>query len=120
MICPTCGVDVAPFSDFTDQGIQERCPRAECGAIIVTRPTVNVATTSPAVAPAKRTRGAPSTAQPESFDVIKAARARLREVERQIKQLRKLEKERDQLSRLLKAADRPLATVKPIRGSAAT
>jgi len=119
MICPTCSVDVAPFSDFTDQGIQERCPRAECGAVIVTRSTASpMPVAQPA--PARRGRAKSPTERPEAFDVVKAAKARLREVERQIKLLKALETERDKLQRLLKAAERPLAAVKPIRGASAT
>ncbi len=54
-----------------------------------------------------------------SFDkplnVVKAAKARLRDVEREIKKLRALEKERDELRRLLDAAtNKPRAIVREI------
>jgi hypothetical protein len=46
-------------------------------------------------------------------DVVRLARARLREVERDIRRIKKLETERDELKRLLAAADnRPLAVVR--------
>lgn len=48
-------------------------------------------------------------------DVIKLARARLREVNREISRIKKLEKERDELSRLVAAADgKPIATVRAL------
>lgn len=48
-------------------------------------------------------------------DVIKLARARLRDVEREIKRCKALEKERDQLRRLLDAADnKPRAVVREL------
>lgn len=49
------------------------------------------------------------------IDVIKLARARLRDVEREIKRLQKLEVERDELKRLLDAAARPLAVVRQMK-----
>lgn len=48
------------------------------------------------------------------LDVIKAARARLRWVRKEIKALRKLEAEEAKLERLLAAADAPLAIVRDI------
>lgn len=48
-------------------------------------------------------------------DVIKLARKRLRDVEREIRRLHKLEIERDELKRLLDAAaHKPLATVRSL------
>lgn len=49
-------------------------------------------------------------------DVIRLARQRLKDVEREIKRLHKLETERDELKRLLAAA-RPVAIVRPIRSA---
>ncbi len=65
-----------------------------------------------AVAPVRRPAditvgSAPPAAKPSPLkpvDVVKLARARLREVERDIKRLKKLEVERDELKRLLDAA----------------
>lgn len=48
-------------------------------------------------------------------DVIKLARARLRDVEKEIRRCKALEKERDQLRRLLDAADaKPRAVVREL------
>ncbi len=49
------------------------------------------------------------------LNVVKAAKARLRDVEREIKKLRALEKERDELRRLLDAAtNKPRAVVREL------
>ncbi len=49
------------------------------------------------------------------IDVIKLARRRLREVERDIRRIKALERERDELKRLLDAADnRPRAVVREL------
>lgn len=63
------------------------------------------------VAPAKKTQKVDKT---ETFDVIKAAKQRLRYLKKEIKTLRKLEKEQVQLEKLLAAAEKPLAIVSPI------
>jgi hypothetical protein len=47
---------------------------------------------------------APAPIREKPQDIVKLARARLREVEREIKRLQKLEKERDELRRLIDAA----------------
>jgi hypothetical protein len=78
-----------------------------------------------AVASQQLARSAPSPesrpqAQPQAKpkpltqrDIIKAARAELRSIEREIKRLQKLTKQRDALRRLLAAADnQPLAVVR--------
>jgi len=57
------------------------------------------------------------TANPD-FDLIKAARAQLRELDREIRRLRKLEKRRDELKRLLDAASgKPHAVVRNLRAN---
>lgn len=52
-------------------------------------------------------------------DVVKLAKARLRQVEVELRRMRKLEVERDKLRRLVEAADnRPRAVVRDIKRSA--
>jgi hypothetical protein len=107
MKCPSCSHDVSPVIEFATEGMLQRCPRAECGGSLGLVPS---ASTVAKVAPVavKRAKRAPA----ESFDVIKAAKARLREVKRQLKAMKALEVERDQLTRLLAAAERAPAGVK--------
>lgn len=70
---------------------------------------------APAVTPVAVAASAPKTAQKvletETFDVIKAAKQRLRYLKKEIKTLRKLEKEKAQLEKLLAAAEKPVALV---------
>jgi hypothetical protein len=57
----------------------------------------------------------PDAAPISPKDVVRLARARLREVEREIKRIHKLETERDELKRLLDAAaGKPLALVRSL------
>ncbi len=120
MKCPACSHDVEPLVEFTTGGLHQKCPRVECnvslGGVQVTASSeapIAIAAPRGLTAPYKRTRPAPA----QSFDVVKAAKARLREVERQLRDMRKLETEREQLKRLLTAAERPLAEVKRLRSS---
>jgi hypothetical protein len=55
----------------------------------------------------------PSTSKP--IDVLKLARARLREVERELRTKRKLEAERDELKRIISAAEGKPGVVRSIR-----
>lgn len=68
------------------------------------------------VAVSPKTVEAPHRAQAKPIkpvDVVKMARARLRDVDREIKRLKKLEIERDELKRLIDAATgKPLAIVR--------
>lgn len=61
----------------------------------------------------------PGKALPEPkrkpINVLKEARARLRELKREIARLEKLKRERDQLTRLLAAAERDSGAVVPLR-----
>lgn len=67
-------------------------------------------------APVQPPKAAKIAKPPKPKDIVKLARARLREVNREIARIRKLEKERDELARLVEAADnKPLA---PVRGIA--
>ncbi len=66
------------------------------------------------VAPA-RPQPTKRIARDKPLNVVKAAKARLREVERDLKRLRKLEVERDELKRLIHAAvTKPCANVRDI------
>ncbi len=92
-----------------DQGIEQGSDTIVPAnpAMFRTPEVQNVA--APRAQPAKR------IATDKPFDVIKAAKARLRAVEREIKRLRALETERDELRRLLDAAmNKPRATVREI------
>lgn len=114
MNCPGCGHDVAPVTEFSLEGMFRKCPRIECGTPLGPVETAQVQVPPENVAP---TRQRKPRARVESFDVIKAAKARLRELDRQIRQLKKLEKEREQLKRLLDAAQGRPAEVKRLRAS---
>lgn len=102
------------MSVFTESGISLQC--SDCYAFlgapeVPPRPTTEAKPTQPA--PRRAATKKPEPAR--SFDVVKAAKARLREIERELKRMRKLETEASQLRRLLSAAERPLADVKPLR-----
>lgn len=84
-----------------------RCSRDECRAVV----EQHEETTGPKPAAKRVIARKPA----ESFDVIKAAKQRLRFLKTEIKALKKLEKERDQLERLIGAAERPLASVSPLK-----
>jgi len=55
--------------------------------------------------------------QDKPLNVLRAAKARLKQVRSEIKTLRKLEQEERELSRIIKAAETPVAEVTPIRKS---
>lgn len=118
MNCSGCGHDVQPVTMFTPEGLVYRCPRPECNSLLG-RPEPEPSAEEPVVHVPHRPVQAKPKQAPATFNVVKAARARLREVERQIKQIRKLEKERDELKRLLSAAkaEPKTATVKSLRAS---
>jgi hypothetical protein len=111
MKCLACSHEVSPVVEFTQDGLAQKCPRIECGAALgnVQRAEV-VASVAPASKSSKRTPA-------QSFDVVKAAKARLREVKRQLKAMKALEIERDQLTRLLAAAERAPAVVSRLRAT---
>jgi len=75
-----------------------------------------VASTAPKPAPIKPTPVSvtfkPGALKP--IDVVKLAKARLREVNREIARLGKLTKERDELARLIEAS-KPSASVRPLK-----
>lgn len=120
MNCTGCGHDVQPVTMFTAEGLVYRCPRAECNSLLGRpEPEPEPSAEEPVIHVPQRPAQTKPKQVPATFNVVKAARARLREVERQIKRLRKLEKERDELKRLLSAAraEPKTATVKSLRAS---
>ncbi len=90
--------------EYTPDGI---VGRDELGQIVL--PKVDVA--PPVVVMAKAPPARLIKAPPQ--DIVKLAKARLREVQQELKRLTKLQKERDELTRLIAAAEaRPLAVVR--------
>ncbi len=66
-------------------------------------------------APARAQAGKRIAKKDKPLNIVKAAKQRLKDVEREIKRLRALEKERDELRRLLDAAiNQPRAAVRDI------
>jgi len=105
--------------EFTPGGIVAMgAPKAAQAADGVAGATTQLAL--PAIAPPEPARRAhveekPARATLKPVDVIRLARARLREVEREIRRIRALERERDELRRLLDAADnKPRAVVRDL------
>ncbi len=124
MLCPACSHEVSQLVEFTTGGLAQKCPRLDCGAALGTVPVSTpghgaLQAEAPTGLPSthKLTRRATAPTPTESFDVVKAAKARLREVKRQLKAMKALEAERAQLERLLAAAERPLAEVKRLRAT---
>lgn len=97
---------MSPMREFSisHNSVIAKCSRDECRAVI--------AQPAESPEPVKSRRAA---IKADSFDVIKAAKQRLRFLKSEIRALKKLEKERDQLERLIGAAERPLASVSPIK-----
>jgi hypothetical protein len=82
-------------------------------------PTIVATRANTPVAPSKATRvSAAVTDALGSFDVIKAAKRRIRALRAEIKRLRAHEKELAKLERLIAAAEKPLALVHDIKRSA--
>ena len=103
--------------EFTPAGIvplgtyREGQTEGAIAGAVVPPPPVAAVTARPVVAAA-----APISPR----DVVRLARARLKDVEREIKRLHKLEAERDELKRLLDAAaGKPLALVRSLPTRAA-
>jgi hypothetical protein len=110
VICPQCqGVQLA--SEFTGSGLVFRCLSADCGCQFKDSPAADVdADDAPVAAAPKRVFVAPVAvaAKPIELspkDILKLARQRLRELNREIKKLTALKSERDQIKRLLAAAN---------------
>ena len=107
MICPQCqGAQLA--SSFTPEGIRYNC--LGCGCVFKDSPEAefdNDALEPVAARPAPKAPPAVAqkTASPLSpKDILKIARARLRELNAEIKVLTARKQERDQIKRLLAAA----------------
>lgn len=126
MICPQCqGAQLA--SEFGPGGISFRCLADGCGCQFKDNPSLDFSddAPAPALAPAKTIAAPPKFAAPapvaESLrprDVLRLARKRLAELNREIKKLKALTSERDQIKRLLAAANQSTdgqANVRPLR-----
>jgi len=109
--CPICKEAGGFRVKLTAAGAQHTCRK--CQAVIPAHALEEAedAPPPPAVAPsAHRTTPATAAASPDApLDVIKAAKARVRFLNAEIRRLRKLETERDELVRLLAAAKTPKA-----------
>lgn len=117
MTCNNCGASLAEavisFEANADGGGLGMVRICNCGARSSFDPnpldTDGLTPHAAQVAPAPQRRPIPG--QPpkpsEPLNVIKLARVRLRELDREITRLRKLERERDELRRLLAATKQP-------------
>ena len=122
MMCPQCqGAQLA--SEFGPGGIVFRCLTDGCGCQFKDNPALDFSDDAPApVAPARvAPKVGPATLVVDPLkprDVLRLARKRLAELNREIKRLNALTVERDQIERLLVAAKQTtdgLANVRPLR-----
>lgn len=106
--------------EFTPAGIVPLAAPTVENAIApaaVAAPAASVVPDRKALEPSRKASSieAPAASAGKPLNVCKLARARLKEIEREIKRLQSLEKERDELRRLLDAAKtKPLAVVRGI------
>lgn len=107
MICPICkGSKLS--AEFTESGMVYKC--LADGTVFADSPAAHEELNeTPHQAPVAQRRGAVSPRQTASVsdrDVIRLARARLRELNAELKRMKKLESQRDAIKRLLAAADK--------------
>ena len=109
VVCANCGSPALTYELGEDPKLHGPC--LVCGAKLLPEEPNQQTTTNPFAAeqperaqPTKQTVAASKRPIGEKFDVLKAARARLRELNSEIARLKKLTEERDQLKRLLEAA----------------
>lgn len=117
--CPSCGSDAFSYE------MDEECRLVPVCLVCQARGTaVDVDPDTPAnplaTAQARSVAAQPNTKQapPKKtapFNVLAAAKARVRELNREIARLEKLTVERDQLKRLLAAANQKTGAVLPLR-----
>lgn len=103
MVSPTTGGPIEAADRDEDDDLDDDAPAAPR---IAPQPTARRAAKTPKLGPAP--------------NVVRIARERLRDVEREIKRLRALEKERDELKRLIEAAatkPRPVVRALPNRSA---
>ena len=109
MHCPHCDTVTNPVSDIGGDGRVTFI----CGTCALPIGKQEKEPVVQAVVP--RGKAQKPVAQSESFNVLRAAKKRLKVVEAEIKRLRKLEKEQGELQRIIAAASRPVATVRQIK-----
>jgi|GEM_PF-2835252 hypothetical protein len=124
MICSGCGSE-SFGAVFTNGAVRNRCNG--CGNLFAPEVTEQPGPTEeqeprPIPAPVLRAVTAPQQAAPLSTtSLLKSARARARELTREINRLKALTKERDELRRLIAAAKQPspkrTATVRQLRAT---
>jgi hypothetical protein len=122
-MCLQCGAQSAPDADNGELpvGMPPTDPRAQVQQqpvpdMLPQRPVFRLTAPEPKGRRQQAQLQAQRVSSDKPINVVKLARARLRDVQRGIKQLRKLEKERDELERLIRAADgKPVAVVANIR-----
>ena len=105
MICPICrGSKLA--AEFTETGMVYKC--LADGTVFADSPAAHEELNEAPRREPESKRAAPTnkSAPVTDRDVVRLARARLRELNAEIKRLRKLEAQRDALKRLLAAADK--------------
>jgi hypothetical protein len=123
MICPGCGSE-SFGATFTGDGPRHKCNG--CGnlfdpALLESNPVdSNVSIELPKVS-AARPKATAATTITGTGSLLKSARARVRELNREINRLKSLTKERDELRRLIAAAKQPspkrTATVHKLRAN---
>ena len=121
--CLQCGAKSAPDADSGQLpvGMPPTDPRAQAPQqpvpeMLPQRPVFRLTPPEPKGSRQQAQLQTQRVSADKPINVVKLARARLREVQRGIKQLRKLEKERDELERLIRAADgKPVAVVANLR-----
>lgn len=124
-VCPSCGCTAIAYEMDEDCKLVPECLSCHSkGTAVESDPgtptnPLAVAQTAPKVAAGKPSAaslaGTNKRAPLESFDVVRAAKARVRELNREIARLEKLKTERDQLKRLLVAANQKTGTVVQFR-----
>lgn len=125
MICPQCqGHQLA--SEFGPGGITYRCLTDGCGCQFKDNPALDLIdepAPAPALRPAPKAPVAPAAPQATTAaltpkNILKLARARMRELNKEIARLTALKAERDQIKRLLAAANQTTdgqTNVRPLR-----
>jgi hypothetical protein len=113
---PDCGENTI-VSEMTPQGIRRYCNVCKVALAATPKPVPVIAVPVPVAQPLKRASEPAAKLTPKTL--LRDARARVAELNREIKRMKSLVKERDALKRLLSAAKKqPLdggAVVRPLR-----
>lgn len=103
--CGACNANVATASEMTLSGLQTTC--LQCGSMAVEKREEGISAERD---PSKPLQPAPAVATNvgtlplRPVNLLRAARARVKEINRELKRLGSLKQERDELERLLRAA----------------